>query len=130
MAGNCIEIVQQQRPIPHPGAQKSARQLGLPSFAREKPKIGGQRSLPAPVAVTMLELLSITTDHACDCLWRDRVAEMRRKLKLWTHENVVDVLRHVFECRTIAVVDEEGVGSCSCVAADKCVPEPRKKVAK
>ena len=38
MAGNCVEIVQQQRPFPHPGAQEPTRQLGLPSFAREKPK--------------------------------------------------------------------------------------------
>ena len=38
MAGNCVEIVQQQRPFPHPGAQEPARQPGLPSFAREKPK--------------------------------------------------------------------------------------------
>jgi hypothetical protein len=38
MAGNCVEIVQQQRPFPHPGAQEPARQLGLPSFAREKPE--------------------------------------------------------------------------------------------
>ena len=38
MAGNCVEIVQQQRPFPHLGAQKPAHQLGLPSFAREKPK--------------------------------------------------------------------------------------------
>jgi hypothetical protein len=71
-----------------------------------------------------------TTEHLCDCLWRAGMAETRRKLKLWTDENVVDVLRHVFECRTIVVVDEERVGSCSCVAADKCVAEPRKKVAK
>ena len=58
------------------------------------------------------------------------MAETHRKLKLWTNENVVDVLRHVFECRTIVIVDEEGVGSCSRVAADKCLAEPRKKVAK
>jgi hypothetical protein len=58
------------------------------------------------------------------------MAETPRKLKLSTDENVVDVFWHVFECSTIVVVDEEGVGSCSCVAANKCVAEPRKKVAK
>ena len=38
MAGNRVEIVQQQRPFPHLGAQEPAHQLGLPSVAREKPK--------------------------------------------------------------------------------------------
>jgi hypothetical protein len=49
-------------------------------------------------AVTMRELLSITTENLCDCLWRGGMAEMHRKLKLWTDEDLVDVLRHVFEC--------------------------------
>ena len=52
----------------------------------------------AIAVVTMRELLSITTEHLCDCLWRGGMAEMHRKLKLWTDEDLVDVLRHVFEC--------------------------------
>ena len=38
MAGNCVEIVQQQRPLPHSGAQEPTREFGLPGFMGEKPK--------------------------------------------------------------------------------------------
>jgi hypothetical protein len=74
--------------------------LCQPSFCDESHSAATKNLdwLRAIAVVIMRELLSSTTEHLCNYLWRGGMADMHRKLKLRTNENVVDVLRHVFEC--------------------------------